>query len=142
MQAPSKRSFRTILTAAAIAVAGMLIGGFVERVTHWPDKRDLALVRVAWAVDFNNRLSMLRLLRQYKASEDTVRTAELSATTLLATMDVEHISLKDESYSVVERAVKNLRLYRKDFPNSEFDPTAHPFIGKVLEKFGDSQGPR
>jgi hypothetical protein len=137
-----QRPFRTTLTVIAIAAAGMLIGGFVERIIHWPDKRDFALVRVAWAVDFNNRLSMLRLLRQYSAPEDTVRSIELSATTLLDTIDVEQIRPTDESYSVVDRAVKNLRMYRRDFPNSEFDPATHPSIRSAFEKFHDGRDSR
>lgn len=134
------RRFRTTLTVVAIAAAGMLIGGLVERTIHWPDERDFALVRVAWAVDFNNRLSMLGLLRQSNAPEDTVRSMELSAITLLDTINVEQIRPTDESYSVVERAVNNLRRYRADFPNSEFDPTTHPSIRRALEKFRDAQG--
>ena len=139
MERTSRRSFLTVLMALAIASAGMLAGGLIERYVLWPDERDFSLVRVAWAVDLNNRLHMLRLLREYKAPNDTVREAEISAVALLDTMHVERVSPRDESYSVIVRVLKNLRQYQRDFPSSEFDLKRHPFLGRALEKFSNSE---
>jgi len=124
-----------MLAALAFMGIGILIGGLIERAIHRPNERSFELARVAWGVDLNNRLSMLRLLREYKVPEATVSRVEIDAVALFDTMDIEHISPTDQSYFVMERVVKNLRQYRRDFPNSEFDPRGHSFIGRVLEKF-------
>ena len=136
-----RKYFRSVLLVVALIGIGLVAGVLVERATYRLDKGHLDLIRVAWAVDLNTRLSMLRLLRQYRVPETTVLSVEIDAVALLNTMDAEHVSPTDQSYSVMERVVKNLRQYRRDFPSSEFDPKRHAFIARVLDKFPESQSP-
>lgn len=138
MKADSRNSPKLLLAGLAIAIAGTLAGALLQRYVLWPDQRDFDLVRVAWAVDFNNRLHMLRLLRKCNAPSNVVREAEISTVALLDTIKVEHVSPTDESYSVVKRVVQSLRQYVREFPNSEFAATRHESVKNALEKFPDN----
>lgn len=137
-----RTSFRTTLLAIAFLSLGLLVGASVDRAIHPLDKQHFDLIRVAWAVDLNNRLTMLRLLRQHKVPAATVESVELDAVLLLNTMGADQVSPGDQSYSVIERVVKTLRQYQRDFPNSEFDSQKHAFVAKVLDKFPQNQGLR
>jgi len=137
------RDTRKYFANAALALVflglGMLIGGFVQTI-RGPDERCFDLSRVAMGVDFEYRLLMLRLLRQYKVPAATLNRIEIEAVVLLDTLDVEHVSPTDQSFAGMQKLVKGLRQYRNDFPGSEFDLQRHPFIGKVLTKFPESAG--
>jgi hypothetical protein len=134
----TRKYFATAVLALVFLGVGTLIGGFVQTI-RGPDERCFDLSRAAMGVDFEYRLLMLRLLRQYKVPKATVNSIEIGAVVLLDTMDVEHVSPTDQSFTVMQKLVKDLRQYRKDFPGSEFDLERHPFVGRVLAKFPENQ---
>jgi hypothetical protein len=119
-----------------IAVVAFCIGVGAGWFTEGPiAKARWQSVRAAWAVDLNSRLSMLRLLREYKAPSDKLRPLEVGAVNLLDTMELENSSAGDGVYAVSKNAVQSLRQYSRDFPDTELSPSKHPFIGRILENY-------
>jgi len=75
---------------------------------------------------------MLRLLREQRASQQDVRNLEISAVFVLDTIDLEGASNSSDSRVVLVNTSKALAGYRKDFEGSEFDPSRHESVARLL----------
>lgn len=135
MERPAYK-YIVVLSAAVAFCIGVGTGWFTEGPVA---KARWQSIRAAWAVDLNSRLSMLRLLREYKAPSDKLRSLEIGAVNLLDTMDLENSSAADGVYAVSKNAVQSLRQYLRDFPDAELSPNKHPFIGRILENYQDDK---
>lgn len=128
---------RPILLIIVVAVVALLLGGFVgyrvseQRATEL-DRQRLDLVRATRAADLQNRLTMLRVLREQKGSNQDVRNLEISAIVLLSTIDLESLSDSSESRIVLVNVGKALAGYTKDFTGSEFDPLKNKSVAQLL----------
>jgi len=89
-------------------------------------------VNAARGIDMQNRLTMLRALRENKAPKDDVTAFELGAVGLLQAMQLENLSKESASRVVVMKVADTMASYRRDFPDSEFDPVKRPAVARLL----------
>ena len=92
----------------------------------------LELTTILRATDFQNRVSMMRFLREKGVSPDEIATWEISAIALLQTIDVKGISPSSDSGYALKKAAETLRTYRNDFPITEFDPAKRPAVADLM----------
>lgn len=117
----------TIVSVAIIAAALGAAGGY--RFAQWHANDLMTALR---ALDLNNRLQMLRLLRERKTGDETVQSIEISAISLLSTIHLEEVTDTSQSYFVLQNASKTLAQYTHDFPRSEFSDSRHREVAQLL----------
>ena len=127
-------AFATIFMVLAFG-AGTFAGWYVTAVrAQFRDKLRVDISRGLRAVDLNNRISMLRLLRERKLPEEQIRSIEISALLVLDSLEVAHVSPADQSCFVLKDSANRLAEYLKDFPQSEFDPRKDQNVATLLSQ--------
>ena len=130
----TRRQLAVIVVVGLVGLGGgALIGYSVnqERAQDL-DRQRLDLIQAVRGADLQNRLATLRLLRENKVTEDDIRSLEISAVLLLETIDLKVLSGESQSLSVLQAVSKRLAEYRRDFPNSEFEPSKHRSVERLL----------
>ena len=117
----------TIVSVAIIAAALGAVGGY--RFSQWHANDLTSALR---ALDFNNRLHMLRLLRECKTGDETVQSIEISAIVVLSGIPLEEVTDTSQSYFVLQNASQTLTQYTHDFPKSEFANGRHREVAQLL----------
>jgi hypothetical protein len=130
-------SRRQLLIVVLVGLIGLGAGAFVayslsqERARDL-DRQRLDLMQAIRGVDLQNRLAMLRLLRENKVSQEDIRSLEISAILLLDTIDLKAPTTESQSLPVLQGVSKRMLEYRGDFPNSEFEPSRHKSVERLL----------
>ena len=124
----------TIALVAVVAASLGAVGGYAlaQREANALDSQRRDLMTAIRTVDLNNRLSMLRLLRERRTSDDDIRSLEISAIVLLDTIALDETSSTSQSYVVLQQAARAVATYAQDFPSSEFADNRHPKVGQLL----------
>lgn len=86
----------------------------------------------ARGADLHSRLPMIRLFREKNPKAEEIASMEVSAISLLKTIDLDAVSQDSASSLVLRKVSDTLVTYRKDFPRTEFDPTKDPQVAKLL----------
>ena len=118
-------------------VLGLAVGGVVgyrlsAQRAEILDRQRLDLARALRANDLQNRLSTLRLLRERNVPRDDVSALETSALVLLDAISFENLTEDSSSRVVLARVAETMTGYRKDFPDSTFDPAKYPRVANLL----------
>jgi hypothetical protein len=123
-------SSRQIVILFAVAVfalgAGLALGVAIEK----QGAQDIS--NALRGADFHNRLSMIRLFREKAPNAKEIVSMEISAIALLAAINFEEITPDSSSAFVLRKSADTLLEYRQDFPKTEFDPSKHKEVEKLL----------
>lgn len=124
---------RTGLVAILAALVGAVAGYWVaQRNAHERFVQNRDLLTAVRAVDLDNRIAMLRLLRKGRASADEIESVEISAIVLLDTIPLGEVTDSYQSYSVLKHTGRTLRAYMHDFPRSQFEQQRFEAVPKLL----------
>jgi hypothetical protein len=96
------------------------------------DSQRRDLITAVRAVEFENRLGMLRLLREHKVPDEDMRSMEISAIVLLGTIALDDSNSTSQSHVVLQRAADAVATYRRDFPKSELSDGRHRKVAQLL----------
>jgi hypothetical protein len=128
------RTIVLLFVAISLGVAvGATVANFIakketDRLKN--ERRDVIII--LQGVDFQNRVSMLRVLRQKGVPPDEVAAWEISAVALLQTIDLDKFPMSTDAGYVLTKAAETLAAYRKEFASTEFDPTKRNAVRKLI----------
>lgn len=134
---------RRNLLIVAIAMLSSAVGGIVgyRIATANAESRDfqrLDSARALRGTDFQNRLVLIRLLRERNASAGEVSAVELSALSLLQTIELDSAPEGSASQFVLSKVAGTLAAYCRDFPLSELDPSKRSEVAHLLSIYSPS----
>ncbi|MGE3425119.1 MAG: hypothetical protein AB7N24_23970 [Dehalococcoidia bacterium] len=120
-------------TAALFLVIGVGVGHYyskseIERL----NEARLETGIILRALDLNNRVVMLRTLREKGVPTDDVSALEIGATTLLGTIDLERGARSQDALHVLIRTADTVRTYHRDFPMTELAPSRNASVARLL----------
>jgi hypothetical protein len=123
-----------IALVAVLAASLGAAGGYAlaQREASALDSQRRDLITAVRAADLNNRLAMLRLMRERKTSDDDIRSLEISAIALLDAIPLDEAGPTSQSFVVLREAAKRVATYSHDFPTSEFTDQRHRNVGQLL----------
>jgi hypothetical protein len=121
-----------------VAAALGALGGYMvaEKQGRDGDAQRRDLIIVVRAVDLDNRITMLRMLREGKHSAEEVESVEISAIVLLGTIALDQATDASQSYGVLKHVGQTLDTYTHDFPKSQFAEARHAEVAKFLAVVG------
>jgi hypothetical protein len=130
----TRRATVGVIFVAVIAAVLGAVGGYIVAQQRAKDldsqRRDL--ITAVRAVEFENRLGMLRLLREHKVPDEDMRSMEISAIVLLGTIALDDSNSTSQSHVVLQRAADAVATYRRDFPKSELSDGRHRKVAQLL----------
>ncbi len=135
---------QNLLSLVIVSLVSLFAGGglgyyIAKNPSDTPgDQRHIAIA--LRATDFQNRLVMIRMLREKGGSSDDIAALEISAIALLQTIDLAESSSSPDASHVLKKAGETLASYRKDFPANEFDPSKRASVAKLLAISGNQPG--
>jgi len=128
------RKYAAVLITALV---GLAVGGAIgyhlaNQRAEILDRERIDLARALRANDLQNRLSTLRLLRERNIQRDDVWALETSALVLLDAISFNDVAVDSASRVVLVQVAETMTAYRKDFPDSKFDPSRYPAVAALL----------
>jgi len=128
---------RFVVIFVAVALASVAIGGGVgyrlaNDEVQTLKQGNLVVATALRITDFRNRIVMLRALREKGMSANEIADFELSAVSLLQSIDLVESTENPDTRFVLSKAAELLYSYMKDYPLTEFDPGRRTSVAKLL----------
>lgn len=121
---PSMKAGLALVLALAV---GFMLGMAVSSQFGSTD-----LANALRASDFNNRLTMLRVLRNKAPDAEEIASMEISAVVVLGNVQLDTVRDGSSAATVLHKSADYLLAYRRDFPKNEFDPKKHEEVARLV----------
>jgi hypothetical protein len=120
-------TLRPLLLLGLVAAISALVGGAAGYLTA--KQHSAQVMNMMRALEFNQRLTSLRLMREHKMPSKTVESLEISAVLVAERLALD--APNDDAAYALRKTAESLVLYLWDFPDSELADRRHTGVTQL-----------